>query len=70
MSKPTAAVTYRYHKKKYDIMTATVPKGYAAKIKEAAANLGTSVNSYMTEKLTQIIEEDEKERAKEAESQG
>lgn len=60
MSKPTATVTNRYHEKKYDILNATIPKGYIAKMREAAQLHGKSVNAYVVDRIGELIEQDEK----------
>lgn len=66
MSKPTATVTNRYHGKKYDILTATIPKGYIAKMREAAQTYGKSVNGYVVEKLGELIGEELEEKEEDA----
>ena len=62
MSKPTAAVTNRWHAKKYDILNATIPKGYIAKIREVAQEHGESVNSCMVKRIGEIIGATEEEK--------
>lgn len=63
MSKPTAKVTNRWHAKNYDILNATIPKGYIAKMREVSTAEGKSVNAYMVEKIGEILDADEKEDA-------
>ena len=55
MGKTSAKVTNRYKKKKYDILNATIPKGYIAKMREVCTAEGKSVNSGMIEKIVQKI---------------
>lgn len=61
MSKPTAKVTNRWHEKHYDILNATIPKGYVAKMHEASDAEGKSLNAYLTEKIIALVDSEEKE---------
>ena len=55
MGKTSSQVTNRYKRKKYDILNATIPKGYIAKMREVCAAEGKSVNSGMIERIVQKI---------------
>lgn len=61
MGRTSAKVTNRYHAKAYDIVNATLPKGYVAKLREHCEKQGKSVSASVVEQCKKMVEEDSKE---------
>ena len=59
MGKVSAEVTNRWHRNNYDIINATLPKGYIAKVREECQKYGKSVNAMMVETIMAKVKEKE-----------
>ena len=55
MSKPTAAVVNRYHKKAYDRLNILIPKGQKGAVETFAAEHGDSVNGLVNGLLREAL---------------
>lgn len=51
MGRVSAEVTNRWHQKNYDIINATLPKGYMAVLREECEKQGKSVNAAMVDAI-------------------